>query len=113
VELLLASCASDGGIGIVVLCGLHATWTIGVTGGPNHGEHPLLVNLFHLIATIWVLNDWPPQARWTYRGLLAAGVVLGMLVMELRQVEHPKRCWTARAAMVSLYAGLLTLIIRH
>jgi hypothetical protein len=44
---LPAACGVGWGIGLVILAGFHATWTIGVTGGPNHGEHPFLLNVIH------------------------------------------------------------------
>ncbi len=108
--LLLAACAAGWGIGLVVLAGVHATWTIGVTGGPNHGEHPFLVNVIHLIAAFWALRAWPPAAKWTYIALLAVGVLLGIVAMRLVGAG-PKALWSARLAMVALYAGLLAILL--
>jgi hypothetical protein len=109
--LLLAACAAGWGIGLVIVCGFHGTWTIGVTGGPNHGEHPFLVNVIHLLVAFWAVKEWPAQARWTYLGLVAAAVALGIVAMRLVGAG-PKALWTARAAMVAIYLGLLGVIFR-
>jgi hypothetical protein len=108
-QLLLASCAAGWGIGLVVLAGFHATWTIGVTGGPNHGEHPFIVNVVHLAVTFGTLGDWPVQLRWTYRGLVAVGIVLGIIAIRLVDAG-PGAKWAARVAMILLYLGLLGIL---
>ena len=107
--LLLAACAAGWGIGLVVLAGVHATGTIGVTGGPNHGEHPFLVNVIHLIAAFWALKGWPPTPKWTYIGLVAGGVLLGIVAMRLVGAR-PAALWSARAAMMALYLGILGIL---
>jgi len=33
---------------LIFLAGIYSVLIVGVTGGPNHGEHPLLVTLIHL-----------------------------------------------------------------
>jgi hypothetical protein len=110
-ELLIAvSCAAGWGSGLVVLGGVHATWTIGVTGGPNHGEHPFLVNVIHLLVAFWALKAWPPTAKWTYIGLVGGGVLLGIVAMRLVGAG-PRALWSARAAMAALYVGLLGILL--
>ena len=109
-ELLLAACAAGWGIGLVVLAGFHATWTIGVTGGPNHGEHPFIVNVVHLLATFWTLGGWPAPMRWTYRGLVAAGLLVGIVAIRLVDAGSGAK-WIARIAMISIYLGLLCILI--
>ena len=108
--LLLAACATGWGIGLVILCGFHATWTIGITGGPNHGEHPFLVNVIHLIVAFWALKGWPPSAKGTYIGLVGGGVLLGVVAMRLVGAG-PKALWSARAAMAALYLGMLGILL--
>jgi hypothetical protein len=106
--IVLAGCAVGWGVGLVIFCGFHATWTIGVTGGPNHGEHPFLVNLIHLgVAAFWATKGWTSAPRWIYLGLLGVGVLIGIAVINLRVYEHPKPVWAARVAMIALYLGLL------
>ena len=34
-------------LAIIVCAGLYSVMITGVTGGPNHGEHPLIVTLIH------------------------------------------------------------------
>lgn len=111
-ELLLSACAAGWGIGLVILAGFHATWTIGVTGGPNHGEHPFIVNVVHLIVTFWTFGEWPAQLRWTYRGLVAIGIVLGIVAIRLVDAGAGAK-WAARVAMILLYVGLLVILLRR
>jgi len=107
-ESLLSTCAGGWGIGLVILAGFHATWTIGVTGGPNHGEHPFIVNLLHLgVAGFWATRGWPSSDRWTYLSLVALAFVIGIAVIPLRAETHPRRVWTARVAMIAIYLQLL------
>lgn len=109
---LVAACAAGWGIGLVALAGFHATWTIGVTGGPNKGEHPFMVNLLHLgIAGFWATRGWPAGDRWTYLGLVGAGVLLGVAAMPWRVEDDPRKVWAGRVAMVALYLGLLAILI--
>jgi hypothetical protein len=109
---LLAACAENWGLGLVILAGVHATWTIGITGGPSHGEHPFMVNAIHLlVAGFYATRGWPGSDRWPYLGLVGAGLVLGIFAMAWRQESDPKKVWTGRAVMVALYLGLLFILL--
>ena len=111
-ELILAACAAGWGIGLVILAGFHATWTIGITGGPNHGEHPFMVNVIHLlVAGFYATRGWPGIDRWPYLGLVGAGVILGFFAMPWRQESDPKKVWSGRAVMVALYLGVLYILL--
>ena len=111
-ELLLSSCAHGWGIGLVILAGFHATWTVGVIGGPNHGEHPFTTNLIHLgVAGFWATRGWPSGDRWTYLGLVAGGVLLGIPAMGWRVDDDPKKVWAGRLVMIALYLGLLYILL--
>lgn len=111
-DLLLASCASNWGIGLVIVCGLHAVSTIGVTGGPNHGEHPFLANFVHLLVAAWALWSWPRGLYWSYLGLVFVGVVGGLFCIGLVGAR-PAAQWAARLGMAALYAALLTMLLRR
>jgi hypothetical protein len=101
---LPADGVSWGGFAMLVLAGLYATSTVGVTGGPNHGEHPFIVNLVHMgVAAFWALRGWPPPPRWSYLGVLGAAIVLSVLVLNYTAASSRGRVWTARAAMAALY----------
>jgi hypothetical protein len=103
---LLADGISWGGPAMLALAGCYATFTVGVTGGPNHGEHPFIVNLLHLgIAAFWALRGWPSAPRWSYLGVVATAVVLSVLVLGAPSWSRG-RLWAARAAMAGLYLGL-------
>jgi hypothetical protein len=109
---LLAACADNWGLGLVILAGFHATWTLGVTGGPNHGEHPFTVNLVHLlVAGFYATRGWPGSSRWTYLGLVGVGLIVGICAMGWRVEHDPKKVWAGRIVMVGLYIGLLWILL--
>jgi len=44
---------------LVPLAGLYATLNVGFSGGPNHGEHPFIVNVVHLFVFCMKAGHWP------------------------------------------------------
>ena len=109
---LLAEGVSWGGLAMLLLAGLYATSTVGVTGGRNHGEHPFIVNLVHMgVAAFWALRGWASTPRWSYLGVLGAAIVLSVLVLGYSAATPRKFVWPARAAMAALYMGLLAIVL--
>jgi hypothetical protein len=109
---VLADGVSWGGLTMLVLAGVYATSTVGVTGGPNHGEHPFIVNLLHMgVAAFWALRGWASTPRWSYLGVLGVAIVLSVLVMGYSASSPRGRVWTARAAMAVLYTGLVAIVL--
>jgi len=108
---LLADGVSGWGLAMLALAGLYATFTVGVTGGPNHGEHPLLVNLLHLgVAAFWGLRGWPSAPRWSYLVVVGVAIVLSVLVLGASGWPRGRR-GTARVAMAALYIGLMAIVL--
>lgn len=109
---LLAESFSGWGFALLALAGLYTTGTVGVTGGPNHGEHPFIVNVLHLaIAASWGLRSWTRGPYWTYLGLLGVAIALSVAVISLRASSQPGKVWAGRAGMAALYAGLLAVVL--
>lgn len=85
---------------------------IGVTGGPNHGEHPFLVNMLHLFTFGVAGGAWARPWFYPYLALLGAALVLSVLVIPIREYTDVVLTWLARAVMFGLYIGLFVILVR-
>jgi hypothetical protein len=98
----------------VAIAGLYTVGTVGVTGGPNHGEHPLIVTIVHMVAFAYFGRTWPMHSRELYWGGLI--VALALSVISLRMTHNENRSWRVpvRIGMAMIYGGLLfVLFSRH
>ncbi len=84
---------------------LYATINVGLTGGPNHGEHPFLVAVLHVILFFVVARGWPPGTWWAYLGLLALTLAYSVVAMGFVGASAT-RLWIGRGIMAALYAGM-------
>jgi hypothetical protein len=77
------------------------------TGGPNHGEHPFLITLVHLLLFFWLAEDWDPDSYSLYRILLFCA--LGYSIFCRLTIGTPLRYVNA-LVMVAFYATFFYLI---
>jgi hypothetical protein len=77
------------------------------TGGPNHGEHPFLVTLVHLLLFFWLAQDWDPDSYSLYRILLFCA--LGYSILCRLTIGTPLRYANA-LVMVAFYGTFFYLI---
>ena len=98
---------------LIALAGLHSVLTVGVTGGPNHGEHPFIVTVVHMIAFCFLGQHWPAVSRHLYWGGLIAALVLS--VIALRLTYNTNRGWRVlvRVPLGLLYAGFLVVLFKR
>ncbi|MBV8879015.1 MAG: hypothetical protein JO332_03520 [Planctomycetaceae bacterium] len=96
---------------LVPLAGLYATVNVGTSGGPNHGEHPLIVSVIHMAAFSMKSGHWPRPLYWTYFGVLLASGLLSLLVTGFRGDWKDRPVLLARLGMAALYAGMLGILI--
>lgn len=61
--------------------GLWSVAMVGVSGGPNHGEHPFLCSVFHALAFAFKGPALPTLANRGYWGALAVAGVLSIVAM--------------------------------
>jgi hypothetical protein len=98
---------------LVPMAGGYATLSLGTSGGPNHGEHPFLVNIIHLFVFAFTSRHWPHPLQYAYAGVLGAATLFAFVV----HVQHIRGDWTdrpvlaCRLAMAGLYAGMFGLLI--
>ena len=77
------------------------------TGGPNHGEHPLIITLIHLLLFNWLAEDWNPDSYHLYRTLLF--YALGYSLFCFITIRTPLRFINA-VVMVAFYGTFFYLI---
>ena len=46
-------------VAFIFIAGLYTVMIVGITGGPNNGEHPLLIILIHLAIFYFTAGSWP------------------------------------------------------
>ena len=44
---------------LIGIAGFYSVGTVGVTGGPNHGEHPFVLAIVHMVAFFFLGKHWP------------------------------------------------------
>ncbi|HEX7898520.1 MAG TPA: hypothetical protein VF950_12215 [Planctomycetota bacterium] len=88
---------------------LYASFTLGTTGGPNHGEHPLTVTVLHMILFFWLARGWARGPWWGYLGLLTATLLFAGWGIGLAFVREPWKRRAGRAALLALHAGLFAI----
>jgi len=109
--MLDALAAAQGCFGtmalIVFVAGaLYATFAVGTSGGPNHGEHPMFLTVFHGVAFFVFARGWSREDWWTYLGLWAATLAYSIWAIHLAYVRPAWKVWLGRAVMLALHAGL-------
>ncbi len=96
---------------LVPLAGLYAVTNVGFSGGPNHGDHPFIVNIIHLIAFCIKAQHWSRPLFWSYFGVLMAAIVLSVVVMERRGGWKDREILIPRLGMMALYGGLMYFLV--
>ncbi|HZE95521.1 MAG TPA: hypothetical protein VE981_00695 [Planctomycetota bacterium] len=109
--LAISGCGHRWALGLVPLAGVYATCTIGFSGGPNHGEHPFIVNAIHLTAFCLKSSHGPRPPYGTCFGLLLAATVQSLLVQGLRGGWTDRPVRLNRLAMAALYVGMTGIVI--
>jgi hypothetical protein len=94
---------------LFILCAVYAVMMVGVTGGPNHGEHPFIMTILNGVVFIIFGRVWAEWAFYIYLALLAFAVYLSiramMLIMEARW-----KIFICRVAMALAWAGMLLVL---
>ena len=95
---------------LVPLAGIYVTCNIGFSGGPNHGDHPFIVNIIHFIAFLIQAQHWPRPQFWSYFGILVAALALSVVVLERRGGWKDRDILAPRLVMAAFYAGLVGIL---
>jgi hypothetical protein len=88
---------------------LYATFSLGTTGGPNKGEHPMTVTVVHAGLFFWLARGWPRGPWWAYLGLLAATFLFTVYAIHLAFVTEAWKRWAGRGVVFALHAGLFAI----
>src|SRR5260370_40878492 len=97
---------------LIVLAGVYSVGTVGVTGGPNHGEHPLIVTIVHIVTFMAKGQHWPAVSRRLYFEGLYTALILCIIALLMTYSEH--RVWRVlvRIPLPLLYFGFLRLLFQ-
>jgi hypothetical protein len=98
---------------LIANAGLYSVVTTGITGGPNHGEHPFTVTLVHMIAFYFFGQHWPAVLRHLYWGGLIAALVLSVIALRLAFNTNKEWRIFVRVSLGLLYAGFLVLLFKR
>ena len=99
--------------------GVYSVLIVGVTGGPNRGEHPLTATLVHLCCFVWFARGWPAAPWRVYAGWLTIALIASLVGFGSRESDRSRGKSTAKyaAARALLAAAYLafgaTLLWRH
>jgi hypothetical protein len=85
---------------------------VALSGGPNHGEHPLTVTLCHMIGFAIYRNSFVSfDYALMYAGLLVVLVVLSVYAMTLVGRYLSPQAWIARSLFLVVYGCQYWLIL--
>lgn len=97
----------------ITIAGAYSVGTVGITGGPNHREHPFTVTIVHAVAFYFLSKTWPAPSRELYWGGLACALVLAAVAMRLTHGEKTSRRPWVRVPLGLLYAGFLLILFKR
>ena len=95
---------------LIFLAGIYSVLIVGVTGGPNHGEHPLLITLIHFGVFYFSAGSWPEDIYNPYFRLLV--LCLFASIVGYGSSDYAKgRFWLARGMLLTGYVGFIYLFL--
>jgi Na+-driven multidrug efflux pump len=98
---------------LIALAGLYTVSSVGVTGGPNHGEHPFTVTIVHMILFAFLGRHWPGLSLRLYWGGLIAALVLSVIALGKTFDEDKGWRVLVRVPLGLLYAGFLVVLFKR
>jgi hypothetical protein len=98
---------------LIAMAGLYSVGTIGVTGGPNHGEHPFIVTVVHMVAFFFLGKNWPAVSQQLYWAGLIVALILSIIALRLTYSDHRKWRRLVRIPLGLLYAGFLVVLLKR
>ena len=95
---------------LIAIAGLHTVASVGMTGGPSHGEHPFIVTLLHMGIFYPFSHAWPAFSRHLYWGGLGASLLLSIAAMNMIGDEYRTHRLIVRIPLGIIYAGFLLIL---
>jgi len=93
-----------------VLLGFYAVFAIGLSGGPNHGEHPFILNVCHLVGFLILSRAWNSDYYYTYLTIIVLALALSIYAIRIRIWDQPQRAWIFKGVMIGCYAAMFLII---
>ena len=102
-------------LALIIIAGIYSVAIVGVTGGPNHGEHPLIVTLIHFGIFYFTTGSWPQGIHGLYIWLLVSCVGASIIGYgSAYNAQWGIRFWIARGILFAAYVGFILLFLsRH
>jgi hypothetical protein len=91
---------------LFVIGAVYASGTVGISGGPNKGEHPFLVTVLHLLCFLVLARRWPWGPWGLYLALLGVALAASVAAIGLASGRRPARVWAMRAFLLALHGAL-------
>jgi hypothetical protein len=113
IEALGAAAGCFGGwvVAAFAIGAVYATFTVGTSGGPNKGEHPMTVTAIHAVAFFAMAKGWPRGAWWGYLGLLAVTFAYALAAIGFVG-KGARTIWIGRGVMAALHAAMFAVAWR-
>jgi hypothetical protein len=97
---------------LLILGGLYSVGTVGITGGPSNGEHPLVVTLAHTICLFIFARGWPVWLYVAYIACLALCIAASLFGYGCSYGEKGfNRFWLARLILGGCYIAMVTIYL--
>lgn len=94
---------------LYVLLTFYTVLAVGLSGGPNHGEHPFIINVLHLVCFLFLGSSWSYPYYHAYLGILIVAIGFSLWAVRLVMARW-YLVMTSRVLMLALYIGLSYLI---
>jgi hypothetical protein len=95
---------------LFILLGFYAVFAIGISGGPNHGEHAFILNICHLVGFLFLAKAWNVDYYYTYLIILVVALALSISAVRIRIWDQPTLTWVFKGLMAACYAVLFLII---
>ena len=92
---------------------VYSMFTAGLSGGPNHGDHPLGVTILHLIGYFIYAQSFAEFYTFAYAGLIFLLFVLSIFSFSLLGRYGSVLAWITRVLFLIVYSLQYWLILGY
>lgn len=93
---------------LFALLGFYSVVTVGLSGGPAHGEHPFIMSICHLIGFLYLAQGWAGGYFYSYLVVISGTAALSVYAWSA--VGKPQRTRMIRSVMIACYVAMFLII---